>query len=97
MGLVGKGWVNCFRTHNELTMGLLGKYPLTPSVRTLTMSGLPIQVTDFEKIWITGLDGEEATCVGKIVEAKIYVTESNLEAVGDLIVIKEGAFDFLLG
>ena len=33
MGLVGKGWANCFRTHNELTMGLLGKYPLAPSVR----------------------------------------------------------------
>ena len=31
MGLVGNGWVNCFRTHNELTMGLLGKYPLAPS------------------------------------------------------------------
>ena len=32
MGLVGNGWANCFRTHNELTMGLLGKYPLAPSV-----------------------------------------------------------------
>ena len=31
MGLVGNRWVNCFRTHNELTMGLLGKYPLAPS------------------------------------------------------------------
>ena len=31
MGLVGNGWANCFRTHNELTMGLPGKYPLTPS------------------------------------------------------------------
>ena len=33
MGLVGNGWVNCFGTHNELTMGLLGKYPLPPSDR----------------------------------------------------------------
>ena len=32
MGLVGNGWANCFRTHNELTMGLPGKYPLAPSV-----------------------------------------------------------------
>ena len=31
MGLVGNGWANCFRAHNELTMGLLGKYPLAPS------------------------------------------------------------------
>ena len=31
MGLVGNGWANCFRTHNELTMGLSGKYPLAPS------------------------------------------------------------------
>ena len=31
MGLVGNRWANCFRTHNELTMGLLGKYPLAPS------------------------------------------------------------------
>ena len=35
MGLVGNGWVNCFRTHNELTMGLLGKYPLAPSDSTI--------------------------------------------------------------
>ena len=32
MYLVNNRRVNCFRTHNELTMGLLGKYPLTPSV-----------------------------------------------------------------
>ena len=35
MGLVGKGWANCFRTHNELTMGPPGKYPLAPSVSRL--------------------------------------------------------------
>jgi len=28
----GKVGVNCFRTHNEFTMGLLGKLPLAPSV-----------------------------------------------------------------
>jgi len=27
----GKVGANCFRTHNELTMGLLGKLPLAPS------------------------------------------------------------------
>ena len=32
MDLLGIGQVNCFRTHNELTMGLLGKCPLAPSV-----------------------------------------------------------------
>ena len=32
MGLVGNSWVNCFRTHNKLTMGLPGIYPLAPSV-----------------------------------------------------------------
>ena len=37
MGLVGNGWVNCFRTHNELTMGLLGKYPLAPSDLCLSL------------------------------------------------------------
>jgi hypothetical protein len=32
MYLGGIGWVNCFRTHNELNMCPLGKYPLAPSV-----------------------------------------------------------------
>ena len=32
MDLLGIGQANCFRTHNELTMGLLGKCPLAPSV-----------------------------------------------------------------
>ena len=31
MDLLGIGQANCFRTHNELTMGLLGKCPLAPS------------------------------------------------------------------
>ena len=35
MGLVGNGWANCFRTHNELTLGLPGKYPLAPSVNQI--------------------------------------------------------------
>ena len=38
MGLVGKGWANCFRTHNELTMGLLGKYPLAPQCESYEWS-----------------------------------------------------------
>ena len=41
MGLVGNGWANCFRTHNELTMGLSGKYPLAPSVIRRTRSTCP--------------------------------------------------------
>jgi hypothetical protein len=32
MCLGGIGWANCFRTHNELNMCPLGKYPLAPSV-----------------------------------------------------------------
>ena len=37
MDLLGIGQANCFRTHNELTMGLLGKYPLAPSDREITL------------------------------------------------------------
>jgi len=33
----GKVGVNCFRTYNELTMNLLGKLPLAPSVITLAL------------------------------------------------------------
>ena len=33
MDPLGIGQANCFRTHNELTMGLLGKCPLAPSVK----------------------------------------------------------------
>ena len=32
------GQANCFRTHNELTMGLLGKYPLAPSERNVELT-----------------------------------------------------------
>ena len=32
MCLLDIGWALCFRTHNELTMCLLGKCPLAPSV-----------------------------------------------------------------
>ena len=39
MCLVGFEWAFCFRTHNELTMCLLGKCTLAPSVqRRLTRS-----------------------------------------------------------
>jgi hypothetical protein len=34
--LVGNNWANGFKTHNELTMYPLGKYPLSPSVIRLT-------------------------------------------------------------
>jgi hypothetical protein len=30
--LLGNSWVNCFRAHKELTMDLLDKFPLAPSV-----------------------------------------------------------------
>ena len=38
MDLLGIGQVNCFRTHNELTIGLLGKCPLAPSDTVLNVS-----------------------------------------------------------
>jgi hypothetical protein len=30
--LQGNDWANCFRAHKELTINLLGKFPLAPSV-----------------------------------------------------------------
>jgi hypothetical protein len=38
MYLGGIGWANCFRTHNELNMCPLGKYPLAPSVNSFSPS-----------------------------------------------------------
>ena len=38
--MVGNGWANCFRTDNELTMGLPGKYPLAPVYVSYAWYGL---------------------------------------------------------
>jgi hypothetical protein len=40
MYLVGICQANCFKTHHELTMYLLGNYPLAPSATRLSMSTL---------------------------------------------------------
>jgi hypothetical protein len=45
--LVGNNWVNGFKTHNELTMYPLGKYPLAPSVHSSPMS---LTNTDLQRI-----------------------------------------------
>ena len=34
--LLGMSWVNCFKTHNKLTMYPLGKLPFAPSEISLT-------------------------------------------------------------
>src|SRR6202789_1416851 len=60
-------------------------------------SGLPIQVRDLERVRITGIDGGIAKCVGIIPNAKIYITESELETTGQLLVIRDATFDLLLG
>ena len=59
--------------------------------------GLPIQVKDLGKVRISGIDGGLAKCVGIIPEAAIYVTDSNLETFGQLLVIRDAAFKLLLG
>ena len=48
MDLLGIGQANCFRTHNELTMGLLGKCPLAPSVSRLNV-GLGAESFEFRE------------------------------------------------
>ena len=42
---LGIGQANCFRAHNELTMGLLGKYPLAPSVLSLGLERTFMEAT----------------------------------------------------
>jgi hypothetical protein len=59
--------------------------------------GLPIQVGGLEKIKISGVNGGLAKCVGVIPEAAIYVTDSQLETTGKLLVIEDAAFKLLLG
>ena len=50
-----------------------------------------------ERYKITGVNGGLARCIGIIPDAKIYVTDSELETVGELIVVKQSGFDLLLG
>ena len=37
---LGNDWANCFKTHNELTMYPLGKWPLAPSMKRWGVVGL---------------------------------------------------------
>ena len=61
------------------------------------LSGLPIQMKNLSRVKISGLDGGLAKCVGIIPNASIFVTESELETFGQLLVIQDAAFNLLLG
>ena len=67
------------------------------SDRYAKVCGLPIMAEGAERYRITGVNGGLARCVGVIPNVKIYLTESELETVGELIVVKDGGFDLLLG
>ena len=59
--------------------------------------GLPVSTEGAERYRITGVNGGLARCVGIIPKAKIYLTDSELVTVGDLIVVEHSGFDLLLG
>ena len=70
MGLVGNRWANCFRTHNELIMGLLGKYPLAPSVMRSVWKVLP-------DLWSDCTLGYKTQCsFGAIIESLTALNNS---------------------
>ena len=46
MDLLGIWQALCFRTHNELTMGLLGKCPLAPSVGSFATDAVHCSTRD---------------------------------------------------
>ena len=59
--------------------------------------GLPINSEGAERYRITGVNGEPARCLGVIPPSRIYLTDSELETVGDLVVVENAGFDLLLG
>ena len=67
------------------------------SDKWLKTCGLPVCTDGIERYRITGVNGGLARCVGRIPNAKIYVTDSELETIGELIVVEECGFDLLLG
>ena len=61
------------------------------------LCGLPIQVKNLERIKISGIDGGIAQCVGIIPDATIFLTDSDLETTGELLVVRNSSFTLLLG
>jgi hypothetical protein len=60
------------------------------SDRYAKMCGLPIMAEGAERYRITGVNGGLARCVGVIPNVRIYLTESELETHGELLVVKDG-------
>ena len=83
MDLLGIGQANCFRTHNELTMGLLGKYPLAPSV--ISHEAKVIRVVDVVRI--TGDECKGGWRVGHCIVRELQRIARNSNATQD---IREG-------
>lgn len=46
---------------------------------------------------ISGVNGGFACCVGIIPNARIYLTESEIETIGELVAVEHTGFDLLLG
>jgi hypothetical protein len=67
------------------------------SEKFMRQCGLPVQTENLHRYRISGIDGGPAECVGVIPNAKIYLTESELPTVGDLVVVRDAVFDLLLG
>ena len=67
------------------------------SEKCARICGLPIQIQNMERIKISGIDGGVAQCVGIIPDVQIFVTESDLETSGQLLVVRDAAFKLLLG
>ena len=59
--------------------------------------GLPITTEGCDRFRISGVSGGLACCVGRIPNAKIFLTDSELETVGDLVIVEDSGFDLLLG
>ena len=67
------------------------------SDRFMHKCGLPVITEGIECYKITGVSGGLAHCVGVIPNAQIYVTDKELETIGELVVIEHAGFDLLLG
>ena len=59
--------------------------------------GLPITTEGAERYRISGVNGGLAEVVGIIPDASIHLTDSKVETIGELVVVKHSGFDLLLG
>ena len=59
--------------------------------------GLPIMTEGSDRLKISGVNGGLARCTGIIPNAKIHLTESELETIGELVIVEDAGFDVLLG